>query len=85
MTPPARVLVATFRGWQLVRGGAPSPCRFTPSCSQYGIEAVTTHGAVRGSWLTVRRIGRCHPWGRYGFDPVPSAAELRRPSSRKVA
>jgi putative membrane protein insertion efficiency factor len=68
---PARLLVALFRGWQLVRGGSPSPCRFVPTCSEYGIEAVSTHGAVRGGWLTARRIGRCHPWGRYGFDPVP--------------
>jgi putative membrane protein insertion efficiency factor len=71
MTLPARLLVALFRGWQLLRGGAPSPCRFVPTCSQYGIEAVTAHGAHRGAWLTLRRITHCHPWGRYGFDPVP--------------
>ncbi|GGP25682.1 membrane protein insertion efficiency factor YidD [Silvimonas amylolytica] len=46
-------------------------CRFTPSCSQYAIEAVTRYGAVKGGWLTMRRLVRCHPWGGHGHDPVP--------------
>ena len=46
-------------------------CRFLPTCSEYSIEALRTHGAIRGSWLTVRRIARCHPFGGHGFDPVP--------------
>ena len=49
---------------------APS-CRYTPSCSQYGVEAIRKHGAIRGGWLTLKRIGRCHPWGGHGHDPVP--------------
>jgi len=46
-------------------------CRFTPTCSQYGIEALQKHGALNGSWLTLKRILRCNPWGGSGYDPVP--------------
>lgn len=46
-------------------------CRYQPSCSQYGIEAIQKHGAVKGSWLTAKRVCSCHPWGGHGFDPVP--------------
>lgn len=49
----------------------PSSCRYVPTCSQYAIEAIRKHGAVRGLWLAVRRILRCHPWGGHGYDPVP--------------
>jgi putative membrane protein insertion efficiency factor len=48
-------------------------CRFTPSCSDYMSDAVRTHGAARGVWLGLRRLGRCHPLGGHGFDPVPRA------------
>jgi putative membrane protein insertion efficiency factor len=48
-----------------------SNCRFTPTCSQYGVEAIKKHGPFKGGWLTLKRIGRCHPWGKHGHDPVP--------------
>lgn len=48
-----------------------SSCRYHPTCSQYGIEALRTHGAIKGLWMTVKRIGRCHPWSEGGYDPVP--------------
>lgn len=46
-------------------------CRYAPSCSQYAIEAVGKYGALKGGWLTMRRLARCHPWGGHGHDPVP--------------
>ncbi len=46
-------------------------CRFTPTCSQYGIDALRKHGPVKGTWLTLKRISKCHPWGSHGHDPVP--------------
>jgi hypothetical protein len=46
-------------------------CRFTPTCSQYGVEAIKKHGPFFGGWLTLKRIASCHPWGKHGHDPVP--------------
>ncbi|HSA12182.1 MAG TPA: membrane protein insertion efficiency factor YidD [Candidatus Paceibacterota bacterium] len=51
--------------------GPAGRCRFTPSCSEYAIDALRRHGAVAGTWLAVRRVARCHPWGGCGDDPVP--------------
>ena len=55
--------------------GAGFSCRYTPSCSCFAHEAITRHGPGRGAWLAVKRIGRCHPWGGSGYDPVPPAPE----------
>ena len=49
----------------------PPACRYVPTCSQYAIEAITKHGPVRGLWLALKRLLRCHPWGGSGYDPVP--------------
>jgi len=46
-------------------------CRFTPTCSQYAVEALKKHGLIKGLWLTIRRVARCNPWGGHGHDPVP--------------
>ncbi len=59
--------------YQNAREGRPSPCRFTPSCSEYSREALEIHGAGRGTWLTIRRLLRCRPFGPSGYDPVPEA------------
>jgi putative membrane protein insertion efficiency factor len=66
------VLIAVVRVYQLFLGPLlPSACRFTPSCSTYAIEALEKHGAWRGFLLSIRRIGRCHPFHVGGYDPVP--------------
>ncbi|MDD3743227.1 MAG: membrane protein insertion efficiency factor YidD [Lentimicrobiaceae bacterium] len=49
----------------------PPSCRYTPTCSQYGVEAIKKHGPVKGGWLTIKRVASCHPWGGSGYDPVP--------------
>ncbi|HWJ97486.1 MAG TPA: membrane protein insertion efficiency factor YidD [Acidimicrobiales bacterium] len=67
--------------YQHLRAGRPSPCRFQPSCSSYAVEALEVHGAVRGSWLAIRRLSRCHPWGGQGWDPVPEPTD-RHPGHR---
>ncbi|MFP6731767.1 MAG: membrane protein insertion efficiency factor YidD [Alphaproteobacteria bacterium] len=73
MTLAARLLSGAIRLYQL----AISPylamsCRFQPTCSGYAREAIARHGAITGGVLTLRRIGRCHPWGGSGYDPVPA-------------
>ncbi len=72
MSPLARVLVGAI--WLYRRAVSPllpRTCRFEPTCSAYALEAVRTHGGLRGTALAVRRIARCHPWGDGGLDPVP--------------
>jgi putative membrane protein insertion efficiency factor len=75
MSLSVRVAIVVIRSYQLLlspfAGGA---CRFEPSCSVYALTAVQEHGAIRGLWLALRRVSRCHPLGRAGFDPVPPRA-----------
>lgn len=67
-----RVLTGLVRGYQLfISPLLPPACRYTPSCSQYALEALERHGAWRGSYLTLRRLLRCHPFRAGGYDPVP--------------
>jgi uncharacterized protein len=69
---PQRLLAWLIRGYQrLLSPLLPPSCRFHPSCSQYALEAIHRHGALKGSWLAVRRLVRCHPFNAGGFDPVP--------------
>ena len=68
----ARLLILLARGWQIGPSALlPPSCRFQPSCSAYAITAWRRYGALRGSGLALKRIGRCHPWGGQGPDPVP--------------
>ena len=70
----ASTLRVMIRGYQLFLSPFyAGSCRYLPSCSQYAMEAVETHGAVRGGWLALRRLLRCRPWGGDGYDPVPGA------------
>jgi uncharacterized protein len=69
---PRRTLAGLVRGYQIVISPMlPPRCRFYPSCSQYALEAITRHGALKGTWLATRRLLRCHPFHPGGFDPVP--------------
>ena len=69
LAQPLRWLVRAYR--TVVSPLLGANCRFQPSCSAYCDEALATHGALRGGWLALRRIARCHPWGGSGYDPVP--------------
>jgi putative membrane protein insertion efficiency factor len=76
MSPAAHVLALPIRAYRLFhRPRVGHGCRFQPTCSAYALESLDRHGALKGGWLTVHRICRCHPWGGSGFDPVPPATE----------
>lgn len=67
-----KILLLLIRFYQVaISPLKPPTCRFTPTCSQYAIEAIKKHGAIKGLYLALKRILRCHPWGGSGYDPVP--------------
>lgn len=66
-----RLLVGAIRGYRRLSRLTPPTCRFTPTCSEYAIDALTRYGLVRGGGLALRRIARCHPFSKPGHDPVP--------------
>lgn len=72
----ARPLIGLVRLYRLlISPWLGSNCRYQPTCSSYAIEALQTHGVLRGTWLAAKRIGRCHPWGGSGYDPVPGTEQ----------
>ena len=72
MTVMAKIVAAPVHVYRWTIGPMlPKTCRFEPSCSRYALHAIDRHGPIGGSWLTLRRLARCHPWGGYGYDPVP--------------
>jgi putative membrane protein insertion efficiency factor len=83
MTLPVRLGIAAVHAYQLVlspfAGGA---CRFTPTCSDYAVQAITEHGLLKGMALSLRRVARCHPLGSSGFDPVPPRTAPRSGGAR---
>jgi putative membrane protein insertion efficiency factor len=71
-----RLLVRLYRN--TIGITLPNSCRYQPTCSQYALDALAEYGAVRGTWLAVKRIARCHPWAVGGYDPVPTEGSTTR-------
>jgi len=66
-------LLLLIRGYQFIISPLlGSNCRFMPTCSEYAMESLRSHGLIKGSYLTIKRIGKCHPWGGHGYDPIPT-------------
>jgi uncharacterized protein len=76
-SPVARLLLLVVHLYRSTAALRSPRCRFAPSCSSYALEAIKVHGARRGAWLAVRRIGRCHPWNPGGVDHVPTPPTKR--------
>lgn len=86
MTSRGRMLVGLVRGYQRILSPAlGSRCRYIPSCSEYTAQALSRHGALKGLYLGVRRIGRCNPWSLGGFDDVPQSFTWRPPPASRKA
>jgi putative membrane protein insertion efficiency factor len=81
-TVTSRGILRAIRVYQHLTVNRPPTCRYLPSCSEYAAEAIRRYGALRGGWLALRRLGRCHPFGRHGYDPVP---DLHLDLDRSVA
>ena len=72
-------LILLIRGYQLIVSPIlGSNCRFMPTCSEYAMESFKTYGLIKGSFLTIKRIGKCHPFGGHGYDPIPSKMEKNK-------
>lgn len=72
MSPLAHIIALPVRAYRLIFSAwVGHNCRYQPTCSAYALEALERHGGIKGAWLAAGRIGRCHPWGRSGYDPVP--------------
>jgi putative membrane protein insertion efficiency factor len=70
------LLILLVKGYRLIFSPyVGRSCRFAPTCSQYALDALNEYGALKGSWLALRRIGRCHPWHAGGYDPVPTKTD----------
>jgi len=81
MKPVVQGILSGYKRW--ISPSLPAACRFVPTCSEYAMEAVERHGAVRGGLLTVWRLLRCHPFARAGYDPVPHGFEFGVPGERQ--
>ena len=78
----ARLAIGMIRAYQYLFSPWLGPrCRYSPSCSEYAVEALRLHGAAHGGWLTIKRLARCHPWATFGYDPVPTSRPDRHQSS----
>jgi len=72
-------LILLIRGYQLIASPMlGSNCRFMPTCSEYAMESLKTYGLIKGIFLTIKRIGKCHPWGSHGYDPIPTKMEKNK-------
>lgn len=78
-----RILILPIRFYQMaISPYLGSKCRYTPTCSHYMIEAIEKRGPLKGLWLGIKRIGRCHPWGGHGYDPVPDSPSTNTKEKR---
>ena len=72
-------LILLIRGYQIIVSPMlGSNCRFMPTCSEYALESLKTYGLIKGTYLTIKRIGKCHPWGSNGYDPIPTKMEKNK-------